>query len=297
MSWHKEGERSLPPVSEDEFHFLAPKKTRELVLGFLKRRNKFDNMGLLFHKYAAYHQDGGGKFYFYRQKNKERPNIFDILRYFQVKEDFYKQVVAGLNRAFKELEDIYIIDQLPPLELAWRLAIGLGSASVYETSLNFHHVYGVPWVPGSAFKGMVRSYIILNCFDREEEKALEDENFREIFGYNRQSGEELAGSRGKVLFFDGYPENYPQLKVDIMNPHFDRYYTGSDFPTDHDKPKMINFLTVEGAKFIFRWGAEKAEQKVLELKIEGKTISYWIKEAFQKHGLGAKTSLGYGLFK
>lgn len=295
MSRRKEGERYRPAGSVNNYQPRVPQETKRLILGFLKGQNKFDNMGLLFHKYATYHQ-GSGKFYFYRQDSKNRQNDFDLLRYFQPREEFYKLVVARLNNAFKELEEIYVVNQLS-LKVAWRLAIGLGSASVYETSLNFHYVYGVPWVPGSAFKGMVRSYIIVNCFDKKENEALAEENFREIFGYSGQPGEEPAGNQGAVLFFDAYPEECPQLKVDVMNPHFARYYMGSDFPTDHDEPRMINFLTVEGAKFIFRWGAEKAGREVLELKIGEKTISSWIKEALQEHGLGAKTSLGYGLFK
>ena len=39
----------------------------------------------------------------------------------------------------------------------WRLIVGLGNESVYDTSMTLHHVYGIPYIPASAVKGVVRS--------------------------------------------------------------------------------------------------------------------------------------------
>ena len=44
-----------------------------------------------------------------------------------------------------------------PLKTSSRLIVGLGSTHVLETSLTLHHIYGVPYIPGSAFKGVVRA--------------------------------------------------------------------------------------------------------------------------------------------
>lgn len=42
--------------------------------------------------------------------------------------------------------------------VAWRMAIGLGTPSVRETGISLDHLYGVPYIPGSAVKGVTRAY-------------------------------------------------------------------------------------------------------------------------------------------
>ncbi|MDI6893171.1 MAG: type III-B CRISPR module RAMP protein Cmr6 [Bacillota bacterium] len=42
----------------------------------------------------------------------------------------------------------------------WRMAVGLGRGGVLETGFAFHHVYGFPYLPGSALKGLTRSYVL-----------------------------------------------------------------------------------------------------------------------------------------
>lgn len=49
-----------------------------------------------------------------------------------------------------------------------RLITGLGGASVYETDITLHHVYGFPYLPASGIKGVVRSWIIQNVFGNPE---------------------------------------------------------------------------------------------------------------------------------
>src|SRR6266487_1606082 len=39
-----------------------------------------------------------------------------------------------------------------------RMIVGLGNESVLETSITLHHTYGVPYIPGSALKGLAASY-------------------------------------------------------------------------------------------------------------------------------------------
>src|SRR5579885_2650459 len=40
-----------------------------------------------------------------------------------------------------------------------RLIVGLGIDSVIETGIALHHTYGVPYLPGSALKGLTASYM------------------------------------------------------------------------------------------------------------------------------------------
>ncbi len=52
-------------------------------------------------------------------------------------------------------------------KLDWRMVIGLGGEHIQETSMTLHHVYGIPYIPGSAVKGMVRHYFISQILEPE----------------------------------------------------------------------------------------------------------------------------------
>ncbi len=60
------------------------------------------------------------------------------------------------------------------LQTSSRLIVGLGSSHVLETSLTLHHIYGVPYVPGSAFKGVVRAA----SFWKMAEQLIDPEDVR-----------------------------------------------------------------------------------------------------------------------
>lgn len=172
-------------------------------------------------------------------------------------------------------------------ETSYRLVIG-GEATVYETSMRLHHIYGIPYIPASGIKGVVRSYIITEKFGSSEEDALNDDAFIKVFGSQDHAGE--------VTFFDAFPTVKPTLKVDIMNPHYGEYYGDKKnkvAPTDTQSPKPINFLTVEKTEFRFMMGAKKGLDTFM---IKDKKIEDWLTEALQNHGLGAKTAVGYGYF-
>lgn len=172
----------------------------------------------------------------------------------------------------------------------WRLAIGLGTASVYETSITLHHIYGIPFIPAQAIKGSFRSYIIESYFENSEEKAFIDSGFIDIFGSNE--------AQGKVLFFDSFSQN-PKLQLDIMNSHYSTYYSGSEAPTDTQSPILINFLAIKDSEFKFMV-ATKNNIEIESGKFKGKKILDFIKnelsQSLQIFGLGAKTAVGYGYF-
>jgi CRISPR-associated protein Cmr6 len=216
-----------------------------------------------------------------------------------------------INKYYLSLKD-YIKEENKKydfsLKISNRLIVGLGSVSVYETSITLHHIYGIPYIPASAIKGVLRSYMILECFSKELEKYGEDkyQKFEEevLFAkdedsnYKNKEFIDIFGSQkqeGKVIFFDAFPISNPILKVDIMNPHYGHYYNDGEAPTDTKNPIPINFLTVEDTKFRFIIGSKKEEIK--NFKFKNKNIEEWLKEALTNHGIGAKTAVGYGYFK
>lgn len=162
----------------------------------------------------------------------------------------------------------------------WRLVTGLGAPHVLETSLTLHRVYGFPFIPGSTVKGVTRAYAELVL-----RKGEDNPEFRRVFGSQVQAGE--------VIFFDAIPAQPPQLRLDVMNPHYSEYYQGGNTPpADWLSPKPVYFLTVERTPFLFALGARTKGANGLVATVAG-----WLKQALQDLGVGAKTAAGYGYFK
>ena len=176
---------------------------------------------------------------------------------------------------------LYCIDA--PVD--WRLVVGLGGEHVQETNMTFHHIYGNPYIPGSAVKGVLRHWWLSRDFSDDkgkinENNALKDADFLKVFGSQEQ--------RGKVQFLDAYPTGSVQFAIDIMNPHYSKYYNGGEPPTDYQDPIPINFLTVNETTFRFVFLA-KEEEPLDKLKER-------FQEALKLKGVGAKTAVGYGYF-
>ncbi|KQC07099.1 MAG: hypothetical protein APR54_06380 [Candidatus Cloacimonas sp. SDB] len=243
---------------------------------FEAKPNQIDNFALRLNKY---HKTFLNKFVLYRDNKIQTCLKFDSSK---------KQILAFSDKYLLSLQ------QLPELKVEtsafkpdWRLIIGLGSASVYETSITLHHIYGFPYIPGQAVKGVTRNYVICECFEKDEEKAENNPEFKAIFGSQEQ--------QGKITFFDAYPQTEPKLDFDIMNVHYKDYYGGKDQPTDDQKLNPITFLTVKDTTFFFPIGFPQDQSK--DIAIEGITISELIRTALEEKGIGAKTSVGYGYLK
>jgi CRISPR-associated protein Cmr6 len=174
----------------------------------------------------------------------------------------------------------------------WRMVVGLGGANIKETSMTLHHVYGIPYIPGSAVKGFLRTWVIQMYYEADENKAMSDHKFTLVFGNQKNAG--------KVIFFDAFLSDGDSFEfaVDIMTPHFTEYYSGNNTPpADVYAPVPVNFLTLKNADFIFsialRKNIHENSQEDQELL---KEIKKWLEEALKDQGLGAKTSAGYGYF-
>lgn len=161
-----------------------------------------------------------------------------------------------------------------------RLVVGLGAASVLENSIAIHHTYGVPYIPGSALKGLAAHYAHSRLEDERWRKS--SEAHRVLFGNTEWAG--------YVTFFDALyvPKSAPQdrpLVVDVMTVHHPDYYRGEDSaPADWDSPTPISFVSARGDYLIALHGSDE-----------------WVEAAFQilalaleEAGIGAKTFSGYG---
>ena len=245
-------------------------------------------------------------------RNDLKIKINDEIDKFKWDEDFInfitfrkKQIITQLQKEGYKVKNSY-------LSLSWRLVIGLGASHPQETSMTIHHIYGIPYIPGSAIKGVTRHWAILKFAEEisksensEFEKAIErvskalengekmdlkveDLEFNqliEIFGTQKQEG--------KVIFFDAYPVGEIKLKIDIMNPHYPKYYSEGHPPTDWQNPVPIKFLTIERTKFEFYLASKSNDDRDKNLLNKAKKL---LSEALKTHGIGAKTALGYGIF-
>ena len=159
-----------------------------------------------------------------------------------------------------------------------RLAIGMGNESVLETNISLHHTYGVPYIPGSALKGLTAFYA-----RREGGKAWEigSESYSTLFGKLEQAG--------YITFFDALPDpsiNHRMLEPDVITVHHPKYYQGNKDvpPADWDSPNPVPFLTATG-QFLIAIAGPASWVKVT-FQILG--------DALREYGVGAKTSSGYG---
>lgn len=171
-----------------------------------------------------------------------------------------------------------------------RLVVGLGGESVLETHLTLHRTYGVPYIPGSAIKGLMSRFAATRLQGEAWERNLDPKNF-----YRGDAQKALFGTTeeaGLLLFFDGLPTEY-QIYPDVMTPHHSAYYSGEAVPpADWDSPIPVPFLSVSG-KFLFALGLAPGVNKE-----QGKP---WLEAAWQilelalrEEGIGAKTTSGYG---
>lgn len=277
---------------------MLPKDTKEAL-----RRINPENFFLKWQK-CARHENPNAKnpFAFFRTHKGEvsfqiQPNFGDIdFEKLATRERSNTEQMLGPNnvRAFE-------------YTTSWRMVQGLGMESVYEVSMTLHHIYGIPYIPATALKGVVRSWIIDQVFDKKEEKAIADKSFCDWFGCpgellidrdgkkTRHKSFYGKAHRGNLIFLDAYPLEPPRIMPDVMNPHYSEYYQDNKNekpPADYYNPIPVYFLIVEGTRFQFVFGA--FQQDDLIQTIHGKTIDDWTRDALQNHGIGAKTAVGYG---
>lgn len=104
-------------------------------------------------------------------------------------------------------------------------------------------------------------------------------------------------SAGALEFWDAYLDPAGgRLRIDIMNPHFGRYYEGRGLPSDDDNPNPIFFLAVPPASKV-RLHVRLRTSPLLPESLA--TAWRGLVEAACDYagdwlGFGAKTAIGYG---
>jgi CRISPR-associated protein Cmr6 len=167
-----------------------------------------------------------------------------------------------------------------------RLAIGLGDDGVLETSITLHHTYGVPYLRGSALKGLAASFARNRIGGMWEKKS---KAYQVVFGETDEAGYITFHD---ALYLPGSGHNGQALHADIMTVHHSDYYGNKPDapPADWDEPTPVPFLSATGKYLIAvsaPKGCEQWRQAALDI----------LKLALAEEGIGAKTSSGYGCMK
>ncbi len=203
---------------------------------------------------------------------------------------------------------------------------GLGNEHPLENGFSFLNPYGLPYLPGSGVKGVLRQaarelaggeWGDSHGWDEEKRYALpasfEEEPIRlsmfDILFGRESGGGETDHFRGTLVFWDVIPQiKGNSLMVEIMTPHQGHYYQekafmGSASPHESGQPNPISFLTVPpGSGFVFHVQCDLA--RLSRLVPDLAAADRWktlldaaFNHAFDWLGFGAKTAVGYGQMK
>lgn len=182
----------------------------------------------------------------------------------------------------------------------WRFATGLGLPHPLENGFAWHPTWGVPYLPGAAVKGLARAWFDAGWAEppagAEEMSAWFGRPFPGEDGSARGSA-----ASGGWIFFDALPVEPVKLRVDIVTPHQQDWYTLTQprqpldpawVPGDWHAPRPIPFLVTERAALLVAIAPRRrdANPAAAEAVWDGLT------QALATLGAGAKTAIGYGSF-
>jgi CRISPR type III-B/RAMP module RAMP protein Cmr6 len=168
----------------------------------------------------------------------------------------------------------------------WRVVVGHGENSPYETSLSFSTTYGVPIWPGSGLKGVAASHA--------RAADVPAEVIARLFGSPRPGQALPEESRqGTVTVLDALPVRAPTVVVDVLTPHVKPYYddairdplTITHPPAEYYQPVPVRFLAV---------GATPFRTLVIGPEADAMRFGELLCGAADDIGLGGKTAAGYG---
>ncbi|OOE99702.1 type III-B CRISPR module RAMP protein Cmr6 [Salinivibrio sp. MA351] len=163
-----------------------------------------------------------------------------------------------------------------------RLLIGMNGNAGLETGCCLSRNYGMPYIPGSSVKGVVRNWANsnLNAFSDDIEELL-----------GTDDSEQPSRISGTVTFHDAWwipKDGGKPFVLDVVTTHHQAYYNGSqDEPSDTDSPIPNHLLAVQGSFLFVLEGEPEAVQ----------TCQRMLEEALKHGGIGAKTAAGYGYMR
>lgn len=179
---------------------------------------------------------------------------------------------------------------------------GLGNEHPLENGFAFLWPYGLPYLPGSGVKGVLRQAArelagVSEQARWEIDSEWTDDAITALFGSENSSD----ARRGALSFWDVIPQIEGNgLMVEVMTAHQSHYYQKGDTPHESGQPNPINFLTVPpGSGFTFhvlcdRPFLDRIAPELVKDERWKTLLQQAFEHAFDWLGFGAKTAVGYG---
>lgn len=239
------------------------------------------NYSLLFNKWVRFE----GSFESPEElKDNKIKELIQLKSEYQKRGPYLNKTAATQNKktlnVLSQLQQKGLSVTLLTCKVSDALVCGIGDEHPLENSLRLDHCTGLPYIPSSSIKGVAK---FAAEFDEKIDERTKDREAN-IFGTQDQVG--------KIQFWDGFPVGVPALKIDIMNNHFQAYYgdpSGKTAPSDDMNPIPVPFIVVDSDS-AFYFPVVAPDQDTLRRAIE------FLKKALEEWGVGAKTSVGYGMF-
>lgn len=183
----------------------------------------------------------------------------------------------------------------------WHFVTGMGIPHPIENGLIWHPTLGVPYLPGAAVKGIVRTW--LETWGGDDDTQKQKERLLMLFGSDDKDprNQQADNQAGGLIFFDALPVSSVRLGIDVMTPHMGDWYAegnkiadirkeSNKIPADWHDPVPVKYLVVKEAKFLF-----SVAPRHKECNGEVCGVMSALKDALDSLGAGAKTAVGYGL--
>lgn len=225
--------------------------------------------------------------------------------------------LSDLNKSFKDSVITF------EATLGARMMVNLAGGVVENAGIALDRCFGLPLIPGSAVKGIARSQALWEIHEAKgEEKIRLLRHGMLLFGYGAH---DLRGERGDfgwaggehetnaiaeqigaqdfkgcACFLPAYPTLPAVLVVDMVNPHYPKYYSGKERRAQDNESPIPNYFPAVEAGSAFGFAA--LLNRIPDL--QGITaagllaqVKHWLERAVTRKGVGAKTAAGYGWFE
>lgn len=216
--------------------------------------------------------------------------------------DFGREIVNRAEHLKVDASEYFEIEHSEKLVYSTvypSLTLGLGYAhdtsekDDYKLGFMFDHTTGLPYIPGSTLKGVLRSMFPFDEEDRERLDFINDllgesysyeklyEIEKSIFGKKPKDSDTKDDAQSKDIFYDGYFETMEGgfLASDNLTPHKDEITS----------PIPLRFLKIAPeTKLVLQFELKENEKigKTERMELYRGILSWT--------GLGAKTNVGYG---
>jgi CRISPR-associated protein Cmr6 len=268
---------------------------------------------------------GGRNVQLHVRQRKERDAVVaeKMAKVAQFDRNFTQAANANATRFLDDLSKSYS-GRVVTFEatLGARLLVNLAGGVIENAGIALDRCFGLPFIPGSAVKGIARAQALWEIHDAQgEDKARLLRLAMLLFGYGANdikpkgdfgwAGGAAAASRvadeigsqdykGCACFLPAYPTTPPELVVDMVNPHYREYYRGNRTKAEDNESPIPNYFPAvkAGASFGFAVLLNRVpERDGVSTDDLLNQARQWLERAVTRKGVGAKTAAGYGWFE